>query len=111
MQCSIDGLLDRTVKHMLFFERVGDRAIKLRQCLQSEARDFRIFLSIFSCLYITSYVGGQNRMHDFLIKICIGRNVHFEFISYSNKLSSVSIEVVVATHLLMNGSIWGIFNL
>ncbi|PWA67685.1 hypothetical protein CTI12_AA315690 [Artemisia annua] len=36
-KCSIDGLLDRTVKHMLFFESVGDRAIKLRQSLQSEA--------------------------------------------------------------------------
>lgn len=35
-KCSIDGLLDRTVKHMLFFESIGDRAIKLRQCLESE---------------------------------------------------------------------------
>nr|GEW21819.1 hypothetical protein [Tanacetum cinerariifolium] len=33
---SIDGLLDRTVKHMLCLETVGDRAIKLRKCLQSE---------------------------------------------------------------------------
>ncbi|KAJ9544242.1 hypothetical protein OSB04_023949 [Centaurea solstitialis] len=32
MQCSIDGLLDRTVKHMVFLKSVGDRAIKLRQC-------------------------------------------------------------------------------
>ncbi|GKA18318.1 transcription factor LHW-like protein isoform X1 [Tanacetum coccineum] len=36
-KCSIDGLLDRSVKHMLFLETVGDRAIKLRKCLQSEA--------------------------------------------------------------------------
>ncbi|XP_024974035.1 transcription factor LHW-like isoform X2 [Cynara cardunculus var. scolymus] len=33
-KCSIDGLLDRTVKHMLFLKSVGDRAIKLRQCVQ-----------------------------------------------------------------------------
>lgn len=35
-KCSIDGLLDRTVKHMLFLESVTDRAIKLRQCVQPE---------------------------------------------------------------------------
>ncbi|KAI3667064.1 hypothetical protein L6452_42107 [Arctium lappa] len=33
-KCSIDGLLDRTVKHMLFLKSVGDRAVKLRQCVQ-----------------------------------------------------------------------------
>ncbi|XP_071686447.1 transcription factor EMB1444-like [Rutidosis leptorrhynchoides] len=33
---SIDGLLDRTVKHMQFLESVSDRAIKLRQCVQTE---------------------------------------------------------------------------
>ncbi|XP_076925163.1 transcription factor LHW-like [Bidens hawaiensis] len=36
-KCSIDGLLDRTVKHMMFLESVNDRAVKLRQCGQSEA--------------------------------------------------------------------------
>ncbi|CAH1439814.1 unnamed protein product [Lactuca virosa] len=35
-KCSIDGLLDRTVKHMLFLKSVGDRASKLRQCVQPE---------------------------------------------------------------------------
>ncbi|KAI3804161.1 hypothetical protein L1987_32334 [Smallanthus sonchifolius] len=35
-KCSIDGLLDRTVKHMLFLESVSDRAVKLSQCGQSE---------------------------------------------------------------------------
>lgn len=32
-KCSIDGLLDRTVKHMQFLESVSDRAMKLRQCI------------------------------------------------------------------------------
>lgn len=32
-KCSIDGLLDKTVKHMLFLKSVGDRAHKLRQCV------------------------------------------------------------------------------
>lgn len=31
-KCSIDGLLDRTVKHMLFLKSVSERAGKLRQC-------------------------------------------------------------------------------
>lgn len=35
-KCSIDGLLDRTVKHMLFLKSVSDRASKLRQCVQPE---------------------------------------------------------------------------
>nr|XP_043610078.1 transcription factor EMB1444-like isoform X2 [Erigeron canadensis] len=35
-KCSIDGLLDRTVKHMLFLQSVDDRANKLRQCVQPE---------------------------------------------------------------------------
>ncbi|KAL8260613.1 hypothetical protein R6Q59_028566 [Mikania micrantha] len=35
-KCSIDGLLDRTVKHMRFLKSVSDRGVKLRQCVQSE---------------------------------------------------------------------------
>ncbi|KAK1426982.1 hypothetical protein QVD17_15664 [Tagetes erecta] len=35
-KCSIDGLLDRTVKHMRFLKSVSDRAVTLRQCVQSE---------------------------------------------------------------------------
>ncbi|KAF5773751.1 putative transcription factor bHLH family [Helianthus annuus] len=35
-KCSIDGLLDRTIKHMQFLESVSDRAVKLKQCVQSE---------------------------------------------------------------------------
>lgn len=35
-QCSIDGLLDKTVKHMLFLQRVTDQAEKLKQLSQQE---------------------------------------------------------------------------
>ncbi|CAL5420167.1 unnamed protein product [Camellia sinensis] len=35
-KCSIDGLLDRTIKHMLFLRSVTDQADKLRQCVHQE---------------------------------------------------------------------------
>ncbi|KAL2481587.1 Transcription factor [Abeliophyllum distichum] len=38
-KCSIDGLLDRTVKHMLFLRSVTDRADKLRQQALKEETD------------------------------------------------------------------------
>ncbi|KAK9069317.1 hypothetical protein SSX86_013433 [Deinandra increscens subsp. villosa] len=43
-KCSIDGLLDRTVKHMLFLESVSEGAVKLRQCGQAEASDYSVKL-------------------------------------------------------------------
>ncbi|XP_052175030.1 transcription factor LHW-like [Diospyros lotus] len=36
-KCSIDGLLDKTIKHMLFLRDVTDQADKLRQCVREEA--------------------------------------------------------------------------
>ncbi|CAI9760785.1 unnamed protein product [Fraxinus pennsylvanica] len=41
-KCSIDGLLDRTVKHMLFLRSVTDRADKLRQQALKEETDENI---------------------------------------------------------------------
>ncbi|XP_031127614.1 transcription factor EMB1444-like isoform X2 [Ipomoea triloba] len=35
-KCSIDGLLDRTIKHMLFMKNVTDQADKLRQQVKKE---------------------------------------------------------------------------
>ncbi|KAK1390173.1 hypothetical protein POM88_018351 [Heracleum sosnowskyi] len=35
--CSIDGLLDRTIQHMMFFISVTDQADKLRQVIHQEA--------------------------------------------------------------------------
>lgn len=36
IQCSIDGLLDRTIQHMLFLRSVTDQADKLRQVIHQE---------------------------------------------------------------------------
>ncbi|XP_022862681.1 transcription factor LHW-like isoform X2 [Olea europaea var. sylvestris] len=41
-KCSIDGLLDRTVKHMLFLRSVSERADKLRQQALKEETDENI---------------------------------------------------------------------
>ncbi|KAA8516390.1 hypothetical protein F0562_016683 [Nyssa sinensis] len=38
-KCSIDGLLDRTIKHMLFLRSVTDQADKLRQSVHQEVTD------------------------------------------------------------------------
>uniref|UniRef100_A0A5B6Z4C3 Putative transcription factor LHW n=1 Tax=Davidia involucrata TaxID=16924 RepID=A0A5B6Z4C3_DAVIN len=38
-KCSIDGLLDRTIKHMLFLRSVTDQADKLRQWVHQEVSD------------------------------------------------------------------------
>nr|QEA69195.1 MYC19 [Hevea brasiliensis] len=35
-KCSIDGLLDRTVRHMLYLKSVTDHAEKLRRCVRQE---------------------------------------------------------------------------
>ncbi|XP_015583551.2 transcription factor EMB1444 isoform X1 [Ricinus communis] len=35
-KCSIDGLLDRTIKHMMYLRSVTDQAEKLRHCLHQE---------------------------------------------------------------------------
>ncbi|KAJ9185254.1 hypothetical protein P3X46_004909 [Hevea brasiliensis] len=35
-KCSIDGLLDRTIRHMLYLRSVTDQAEKLRQCVHQE---------------------------------------------------------------------------
>ncbi|OAY41362.1 transcription factor LHW isoform X2 [Manihot esculenta] len=35
-KCSIDGLLDRTIRHMLYLQSVTDQAEKLRQCMHKE---------------------------------------------------------------------------
>lgn len=36
LQCSIDGLLDRTIKHMLFLRNTTDQAAKLKQRMCQE---------------------------------------------------------------------------
>lgn len=38
-QCSIDALLDRTIKHMQFLQKVTNQAEKLKQCAQSKVSD------------------------------------------------------------------------
>ncbi|CAK9185359.1 unnamed protein product [Ilex paraguariensis] len=45
-KCSIDGLLDCTIKHMLFLRSVTDQADKLRQCVHQEVSGQR---NIKSC--------------------------------------------------------------
>lgn len=41
-QCSIDGLLEKTIKHMLYLQRVTDQAEKLKQLAQQEEVYIRI---------------------------------------------------------------------
>ncbi|KAL6987668.1 hypothetical protein U1Q18_013415 [Sarracenia purpurea var. burkii] len=65
-KCSIDGLLDKTIKHMLFLRSVSDQAKKLRQWVHQEVSEccryylgilfhglcqpFSIMSTIFFCL-------------------------------------------------------------
>lgn len=38
VQCSIDTLLERTIKHMLFLQGVTSHADKLKKCTESNVR-------------------------------------------------------------------------
>lgn len=89
MQCSIDGLLDRTVKHMLFLESVGDRAIKLRQCIQPEVSDFIYFplLSIITDLSMDIILCML--YFSFLLKDIMGIEVQKGCIGYQFKIGLV----------------------
>ncbi|KAF7825626.1 transcription factor EMB1444-like [Senna tora] len=40
-KCSIDNLLDRTVKHVLYLRKITDQAEKLKQCEQKELPEYK----------------------------------------------------------------------
>ena len=49
MQCSIDGLLDQTIKHMQYLRSVTDQAEKLRQWVHQEVCEVTSGLIDASC--------------------------------------------------------------
>lgn len=68
MQCSIDGLLDRTVKHMLFLRSVADQAGKLKQWVDKEVGQLvscvleyftLIIIKLFKIYNFTSSLKGK----------------------------------------------------
>lgn len=43
IQCSIDSLLERTIKHMLFLQSIAKHADKLSKCAESKVKSSGIY--------------------------------------------------------------------
>lgn len=66
LQCSIDSLLERTIKHMLFLQSVTKHADKLKHSGESKVSIIWLLLCIFFHLFIfwVGYYGfSSDTMH------------------------------------------------
>lgn len=53
LQCSIDALLERTIKHMLFLQCVRKHADKLKQTGESKVKRVSTLFALFLSLYFS----------------------------------------------------------
>lgn len=60
VQCSIDALLERTIKHMLFLQSVTKHADKLKQTVES-----KVEMIIFASLQVLEITFRLSSCHEF----------------------------------------------